>query len=243
MGDKRLSEILIRLFFITVAIGLPCVSAWQLQRRYETPFSLLTVGIFTYGVAFLAQIALTWLFDSALLQSPLFGSLFIGIIIAFTDTLARFFGFYKIAPAILYKPQALMVGIGHALPRMLFNGLLALLLILKPPADSQETLTTAALALETLAALMATSGLLGFSMALSWLILQTFLRNELIWTFQAGLFTAFVFGIEAMLTNSIENPEIIVILFWGIISLIAWRLLHSTQAPSDFVWRPTDETE
>ncbi len=201
---------------------------WGVRRRYGVSGKLLAVGMLTYSGAFAAQSGLAWLIGGPLFASPLFGAMLLGIIIGFTDSGARFWGYHKVAKGVVYRSQAVMVGIGHALPFMVVNGVLIALTLLNVV---EEEGTTA----DVWAGLIMQPAQLMLHICLSWMVLQTFLRNELGWVFQAVLLAGIAFSTDAFITNGVEEPAALLMVWWtmiGGISLLAcWRI----NPPPEFI--------
>lgn len=228
-------ELLLRLIFVIVALSVPLAIVHRIYQREAVSMTLLAVGVLTYSAAFLIQTLFGLLLNTAILQAPLFGSLFIGIIIGFTDIGARFWGYYSVARSTVYHSQASMIGIGHALPRIVFNAGLAILSILAILRGAETTkLADGELLLEVGAGLIVTLAPLLLHTTLSWMVLQTFLRNEWVWIFQAIFFAGLVFGMEALITNTTEQPALLLLILWSLAALISWRITRQIQPPPAF---------
>jgi uncharacterized membrane protein YhfC len=183
-----------------------------LHRRYRVPYALLTVGVITYTASLLAQVVLLRLAGDTLLGIPPLGALALGLAAGFTEETARLFGYQVLARGAATKPQALMIGAGHGFTEAIYTGIVALGLGLslvgygsKRP-DDPGGLAGGALA-------EALNGLLPvlMHMALSWMVLQVFLRGEIYW-----LFAAIFFHTTAEMTAAMIGPEAA----WA---LVVWR--------------------
>ncbi|HEX3052492.1 MAG TPA: YhfC family glutamic-type intramembrane protease, partial [Aggregatilineaceae bacterium] len=167
--------------------------AIRLHRHNALPYALLTVGIITYIVALLVQVLLLRALRSPLLAILPVGALTVGLLAGFTEELARFFGYQYLARSAETKPQALMIGLGHGFSETIYTGLLALGLgisLLGYGAERPDDLG----ALLSGAVAEAAHGLLPIAMhmALSWLVLQVFLRGQIYWLFLAIFFHSLV---------------------------------------------------
>jgi len=165
----------------------------RLPRRYALPYALLTVGIITYIISLLVQVLVLRVLRSPLLSILPVGALTIGLLAGFAEELARFFGYQYLARSAETKPQALMIGLGHGFSETIYTGLLALgfgfslLGYGTEHPDNLGVLLSGAIA-------EAANGLLPIVMhlALSWLVLQVFLRGQVYWLFLAIFFHSLV---------------------------------------------------
>ncbi len=204
-----------------VAGGIPVGIVYWLHKRYELPARLLAVGLLTYSGSFAIQTIVILIFDGPLLNSPLFGSMLLAIVIGFTDIGARFWAYQTIARGVVYRPQAALIGIGHGMPRMIFNAGLFLMVTVE---------------WQSVVEIVVNAGQLWFHVVMSWMVLQTFLRNEIGWTFQAVFLTGFAFGTEALIANIANEPNTILMIWWIGVALIGWRLYQRLRPPAAFVW-------
>jgi hypothetical protein len=229
--SETLSEILLRLAFAIVALGTPTMLARYLHRRYATAYKLLAIGIFTFSGAFFFQTIFFAVLGNPLFDTPFFGALAAGIIIGFTDIGARAFGYHQLARDVVYRPQAIMIGIGHSLPFMVFNAIVSLAIIFGI-TDQNFDLNTVSEFFATLTRMIA-------HITLSWIVLQTFLRNELAYLFQAVFFAAIIFGTEALIANAYNDPAVLLILWWSLMSAISLTIFRRLHPPDQFIYRPS----
>lgn len=187
-------------------------TATGLHRRFGLPYALLTVGMITFIGAWLAQVIIVQVLDHTLFA--VLPALFVGLIAGFTQEIARLLGFQYLARSTVTRPQALLIGIGHGAPWAAYTALLiagvGLSLVGQtgdPPDDLGAVLRDACAG--------ALTGLLPLvmHMALSWVVLQVFLRGEIYWLFVA-FFAHAVVEIMARLLGGGED--------W---SVVAWRAL------------------
>jgi uncharacterized membrane protein YhfC len=181
---------------LIVLVGLILLSSAAaivigLHRRYALPYALLTVGIITYSLSLLVQGLILRLIDGPLLNVLSIAALVSGLVAGFTEEIARALGFQYLARTTVTKPQAMMIGAGHAIPEVLYYGIVAVILGMSlfgygsDRPDDLGAITSGALA-------EALNGILPIlmHMALSWLVLQVFLRGQLFWLFLAIFFHA-----------------------------------------------------
>lgn len=185
-----------------------------LHRRSSVPYALLTVGIITYVLSLIVQVALLQVIDRALLSILPVGALALGLTAGFSEETARLLGYQYLARGAVTRAQALMIGAGHGLSETVYTALVAAGLGLSlmgygtTRPDDLAALASGALA-------EACNGLLPIvmHMALSWIVLQVFLRGELYWLFVA-IFAHAVTEIMAALLGPSDA--------W---TLVAWRAL------------------
>lgn len=196
-----------------------------LARRFRLPYALLTVGVITYSAALLAQVLLLRLVGSALLGILPIGALAIGLAAGFCEETARAVGFQVLARSTVTRPQALLIGAGHGLTETLYTGLtaigigLSLLAQSSDPADDLGAVLRGAAA-ESLNSLLPVL----MHMALSWIVLQVFLRGELRWLFGA-IFLHAVAEMTAALIGPVDA--------W---SVVAWRALIAAISLALLLW-------
>jgi len=217
--------LLVGLGLITGAASIP---VW-LHRRYGQPYALLTVGVITFVLALLVQIFLLQTLNHVLLRLLFFESLMVGVVVGFTEEFARLFGFQLLARGTVSKAQALMIGAGHGFSRTLYVGFIAVGLGLSLLGyDSQRPDDLAALLSGALAESL--NGLLPIlmHMALSWLVLQVFLRGELGW-----LFVAIFMHSSAEIMAVLLGPEDawIVVLWRSLIAIISLAIIFRVNPP------------
>ncbi len=185
------------------------------------PYALLTVGVITSVGALMVQVVVLRGLDRALLGILPIGALAIGLAAGFTEEFARLLGYQYLAPGAVTRSQALMIGAGHGFTETIYTGLIAITLGLAlmaqsstPPADRLAALSDAVAE--------ALNGLLPIimHMALSWLVLQVFLRGELYWVFVAIFAHAVVEIMAALLGPSDSWPVVVWRLLVAVISLI-----------------------
>ena len=189
------------------------LAAW-LHRRFGVPYPLLTVGIVTYIVALGIQAALLGVVDRALLGILPVGALAMGVLAGFSEETLRALGYQMLTPGAVTRPQALMIGAGHGLTGTVYTALIAISVGLSALSGNAAG-EAAPLSLVSRTWAEALNGALPvlMHMALSWLVLQAFLRGELYWLFVAIFIHATV---EIMATLLGPNDA------W---SVVAWRAL------------------
>ncbi len=209
------------------------IVSW-LHRRCYVPYALLTVGIITYTVSLVVQVVALRLIDRALLGILPVGALALGIAAGFSEELGRFLGFQYLAPGVVTRSQALMIGAGHGLTETAYTALVAIslglsMLVSDTPQD-QGSLDVLSRALaEALNSLLPVA----LHMALSWVVLQTFLRGELYWVFVAIFIHATV-AIMATLLG--PNDTWGVVLWHGLVAAGGLGIIGRLHAPHQ---RPT----
>lgn len=174
---------------LAVGVGLLATTAAlarALHRRHGTPYALLTVGVITYTGALAVQYVVLSTFGGPLLDLLAVRAVVFGLLAGFSEETARLLGYQYLARGAVTRPQALMIGLGHGAVETIYTGLLAAGLGLSllgygagRPGDP-GALVSGALA-EALAGVLP----LAFHAALSWLVLQVFLRGESGWLFGA----------------------------------------------------------
>lgn len=185
-----------------------------LHRRSGVPYALLTVGAITGIGSLLVQVIVLQTIDRALLNILPLGALVAGLAAGFCEEIARFLGYHYLAPAAVTRGQALMIGAGHGLVVTLYTALMAVGLGLSLlGTDTARPDDPAALVSGALAE--ALNGLLPLLMhlALSWLVLQAFLRGQWFW-----LFGAIFFHTVAEIMAALLGPADA----W---SVVIWRLI------------------
>lgn len=200
-------QLLIRIIYLVVALGVPYGVAYSLKRNSQTPYTLAVVGLLTASSAFLTQTLLTFVVQGPLLDTPFFGALILALIIGFTDGIARFWGYYAVARAAVNRPQAMMIGLGHGLPLLVYQGLVVA--VVGGAAWRELGILLAQLILH---------------MGVSWVVLQTFVRNEIGWVFQAVILIGLAFGTDIYIANTITRSTPLLI-WWGLLALLGIGLL------------------
>lgn len=205
--------------------------AVALHRRWSLPYALLTVGMLTYLGAFFVQFVLLRGVGETWLNVLAVRALLAGVLIAFSESIARLLGFLYLARTAVTRPQAMMIGLGHGLVPVLYTSLLAAGLGLSllgydaERPDDMLTFVSGALA-EALNGLLP----LALHMALSWLVLQVFIRQAWWWLF-AAIFLHAVSEIAAILLGPSDAWPVVV---WrAAIALIALLVLARVRPPEE----------
>lgn len=161
------------------------VARW-IHRRWRTPYALLTVGVITYTGALAAQFAILRAFGGPLLDILAIRAVVFGLLAGFSEEIARLLGYQYLARGAVTRPQALMIGLGHGAVETIYTGVIAIGLGLSLLSGSAEQPDDPAMLLSGAVA-EAISGALPLAMhaALSWLVLQVFLRGQIGWLFVA----------------------------------------------------------
>jgi uncharacterized membrane protein YhfC len=220
---------------IILLVGLALLAAAAvitiyLHRRFDQPYALLSVGILTYILALIAQYVLLGILDRALLGILPVGALAVGLLAGFTEEFARLFGFQVLARSTTTRPQALMIGAGHGFTLTIYAAILAVGLgvsLLGYGSDRPDdfgTLLSGALA-------EALNGILPvvMHMALSWIVLQVFLRGQLYWLFLA-IFVHAVAEIMAILLG--PDHAWMVVIWRMMIALISLIVIIRLDSPN-----------
>lgn len=177
--------IIILLVGISLLGTVGALAAW-LHRRFGLPHALLTVGILTFIGALMVRALALALIDRALLGILPIGALAFGVLAGFVDETARLLGFQFLARSTVTRPQALMIGLGHGSVGAIYTGVLAIGLgtsLLGAGAERPDDL--GALLSGALAEALNGTLPLVMHMALSWIVLQVFLRGQIGWLFGA----------------------------------------------------------
>jgi uncharacterized membrane protein YhfC len=220
--------IVILLVGISLFSGATMIAVW-LHRRFSQPYALLTVGILTYILSLLVQFVLLQMFDRALLEILPIGALILGLLAGFTEETARLLGYQYLARSAVTKPQSLMIGVGHGFSETVYTGLLAAGLGLSllgygtDPPDDVAAVLSGALA-EACNAMLP----ILMHMALSWLVLQVFLRGEMGWLFVAISIHA-VAEIMAVLLG--PNDDWAVVVWRALVALIGLAVIAWLRPP------------
>ncbi|MBI5929121.1 MAG: hypothetical protein HY862_07425 [Chloroflexi bacterium] len=234
--------IVLHLIFIALIFGLPFTLIQILHRRYKVGYPLLVVGGMTFSLSLFIRTALLWVLQNGpFLNSPLIGSTIIGLVISFTDIGARAFGYARLARSTVYRPQAMLIGIGHALPELSFVGLWVIWVVLGLAKQGAAPVDLSEVGGNAFGEMISTLAPLGLHITLSWMVLQTFLRNEASWIFQAILWCAMVIGTEELLVRGSTQPEILTGLWWGLVTVINLVIFWRIKPP--FVWETPSEDQ
>jgi uncharacterized membrane protein YhfC len=219
---------------VIFAVGLSLFAAtlvatsW-LHRHYRVPYALLTVGVMTYVGAMVAQMLLLRLVDRALLGVLPIGALAVGLAAGFSEETARLLGFQYLARSTVTRPQALMIGAGHAFTETVYTALVAVSIGLSLIAESADPADDLGAVLSGAVA-EAFNGLLPvlMSMALSWVVLQALLRGQLYWLFVA-IFCHAVVELTAALLGPSDSWA--VVLWRGIVAVLSLIALVRIKPP------------
>ncbi|MBZ0320775.1 MAG: hypothetical protein K8L91_30455 [Anaerolineae bacterium] len=235
-----MTVIVLHLVFIGLIFGLPFVLIQILHHRYRVGYPLLVVGMMTFTLSFFIRTALLWVLqNSPLVNSPLIEATLVGLIFGFVDIGTVAFGYARLARSTVYRPQAVLIGLGHALPEIIFVGLWIIWVILGLAKQGAAPVDLSKVGANTIGELVSTLAPLALHITLSWLVLQTFLRNEAAWIFQAILWCAMVFGTENLLYRGSTQPEQVVGIWWMLVTLInaviLWRIKPL------FVWQAENQ--
>ncbi len=204
------------------------LAAW-LHRRYAVPYALLTVGIITYIVALGVKVLLLRAVDRALLSILPLGALTMGVLAGFSEETLRALGYQVLAPGAVTRPQALMIGAGHGLTETIYTALIAISVGLSAlSGDAAEDVAPLSLAGRTLAEALNGALPVIMHMALSWLVLQAFLRGQLYWLFVAIFIHAVV---EIMATLLGPNDAWIVVAWRALVALSSVAAIVRVRGP------------
>lgn len=204
------------------------LTAW-LHRRYAVPYALLTVGIITYIVALGVQVLLLRGVDRALLGILPVGALMMGVLAGFSEETLRALGYQVLAPGAVTRPQALMIGAGHGLTGTIYSALIAISVGLSAlSGDAAAAVAPLGLASRTLAEALNGALPVLMHMALSWLVLQAFLRGQLAWLFVAIFLHAVV---EIMATLLGPNDAWIVVAWRALVALSSVAVIVRVRGP------------
>ncbi len=201
-----------------------------LHRRFAVPYALLTVGIITYVLSLIGQVAVLQLIDRTLLGILPVGALALGITAGFSEETVRLLGYQYLAPGAVTKAQALMIGAGHGLSETIYTALVAAALGLSLLGYSTNRPDDLAAVLSGALA-EALNGLLPIvmHMALSWIVLQVFLRGALYWLFIA-IFAHAVAEIMAALLGPNDAWAVVV---WRALVAVLSLIVILRLAPPD----------
>ncbi len=210
-------------------------AAWSLvgwlHRRFRVPYALLTVGVMTYIGALMAQVLVLQLLDRALLGILPVGALAFGIVAGFGEEIARFLGFQFLARSTTTRPQALMIGAGHGLTSVIYTALIAFGVGLSLIADGPDTVDDVGAVVSRTLAEAANSLLpVVMHMALSWLVLQVFLRGQLYWLFWA----IFAHAVAEMTATLIGPGDSWAVVAWrAVVALVSLGVIFRLHVPGD----------
>lgn len=177
------------ILLLVVGAGLLAASvavARAIHRRWGTPYALLTVGIITYTAALVVQYVALQALGGGMMNILAIRAVALGALAGFSEEIARLLGYQYLARSAVTRAQALMVGLGHGAVETIYTGIVGLGLGVSmlgygaAPPDDPGALIGGALA-ELVGGVL----VLALHMALSWLVLQVFLRGEIGWLFGA----------------------------------------------------------
>jgi uncharacterized membrane protein YhfC len=219
---------------LVLLVGLALISGAAavpigLHRRYHLPYALLSVGLITFTGALIVQFITLRLLGGALLGILPLGALSIGLAAGFTEETARLFGYQYLARSAVTRPQALMIGAGHGFAVTLYTGLLALGLGISLLGYGTQRPDDLA-ALLSGAVAEALNGWLPIlmHMALSWLVLQVFLRGEIGWLFVA----IFIHAVVEMTAGLLGPNDAWAVVVWRLlVALLSLALIRQVRPP------------
>ncbi|MCI0709646.1 MAG: hypothetical protein L0154_05720 [Chloroflexi bacterium] len=212
-----------RLITTILLLSIPLVTARWLYRRYGVPVALMSVGAITFVGAFIAQTILLTLLPAGLLSVPLVGGVAVGLIAGFTEIVTVSIGFQYLAKSTVTRPQGVMIGVGHALLPMLFVALTLTLTMLGQISEGSIGDSADA---EIIAEPIVNLAPLAMHVSVSWLVLQTFLRNEAKWLFYGIVAVALTVGTEAFIREAAYEPELILVGWW-IVAAVGFMFILS----------------
>jgi len=220
------------LLLLAVGGGLLAISlaiVRRVHRRWHTPYALLTVGVMTYTGALAVQFVALETLDGGLLNILAFRAAAVGLLAGFSEEIARFLGYQYLARSAVTRPQALMIGLGHGAVETIYTGVIAIGLGLSLLSGSAEQPDDPAMLLSGAVA-EAISGALPLAMhaALSWLVLQVFLRGQIGWLFVAVLFHG---ASESMIVLLGPDAGWAITLWRALIALISVGIVVRVRAP------------
>ncbi len=237
-----MTVIVLHLVFIGLIFGLPFILIQILHRRYHVGYPLLVVGMMTFSLSLFIRTALLWVLqNSPLLNSPLIEATLVGLIVGFVDIGTVAFGYARLARSTVYRPQAVLIGVGHALPEMIFVGLWVIWVVLGLAKQGAAPVDLSKVGADALGEMLSTLAPLAFHVTVSWIVLQTFLRNEAAWIFQAVLWGALVMGTETLLYRGSTQPEQVVGIWWVLVTGVNGAIFWRIKPP--FVWQTTAEDQ
>lgn len=235
-----MTVIVLHLVFIGLIFGLPFTLIQVLHHRYQVGYPLLVVGMMTFTLSLFIRTALLWVLqNSPLVNSPLIEATLVGLIIGFVDIGTVAFGYAWLARSTVYRPQAVLIGIGHALPEMIFVGLWVIWIALGLAKQGAAPVGLSKVGVNAIREMVGSLAPLALHITLSWLVLQTFLRNEAAWFFQAILWCAMVFGTETLFYRGSTQPEQLVGIWWMLVTLINAIIFWRIKPP--FVWQAENQ--
>mgnify|MGYP001340737216 CR=1 FL=1 len=220
------------ILLLAVGIGLLVVTAALargVHRRWQIPYALLTVGVITYTGALAVQYVALETLGGGLLNILAIRAAAIGLLAGFSEEIARLLGYQYLARGAVTRAQALMIGLGHGMVETIYTGLIGMGLGLSLLGGSAELPEDPA-ALLSGAVAEAIGGALPLAMhtALSWLVLQVFLRGQIGWLFVAILFHA---ASESMIVLLGPDAGWAITVWRALIALISVGILAGVRPP------------
>jgi hypothetical protein len=184
----------------------------------------MSVGAITFVGAFIAQTILLGLLPTGLRSVPLVGGVAVGLMAGFTEILAVFMGFQYLAKSTVTRPQAVMIGIGHAILPVLFVALTLSLTIVGQISEGSIGDSAGA---EIIAEPIVNLTPPAMHVSISWLVLQAFMRNEVKWLFYGIFAVALTVGTGAFIREAAYEPELILAAWWlvaavGFLLILFW---------------------
>jgi hypothetical protein len=235
--------IVVHLLFIGLIFGLPFGLIRLLHQRYQVAYPLLIVGVITFSLSLFIRTGVLWVLGGTLLNSPLIGATLIGVVVGFMDVGVRAFGYARLARSTVYRPQTVMIGIGHALPEIIFIGVWTLWGTAGLAKQDSSAIDLSVLDGNALAEMISAITPLSLHITLAWLVLQTFLRGEVGWIFEAIIWEAIVIGTVALFSKGSTEPEIIIGIWWVLVSIINGVIFWRVKPPEKFKWQPARAIE
>lgn len=220
--------ILVLLVGISLIMGVAALCT-GLHRRTGAAYALLTVGILTAIPALLIQVILLWALPDDLLGILVIKALVLGLLAGFIQEPARLVGYQVLAPGAVTRSHALMIGLGFGLPVTGYTALIAFGLGWALLGYGTEQPDSPA-ALASGAAAEACNGLLPLvmHMALSWLVLNVFLRGQVHWLFLAIL----AHSIVVMMATLLGPGDAWAVVVWrGLVALVSVAVIVRLRAP------------
>ncbi|WP_119065352.1 hypothetical protein [Aggregatilinea lenta] len=220
---------------ITLLVGAALIGgvtalSVRLHRRYGLPYALLTVGIITGIGALIVQSILIRSLDQGLFGVLAINALALGLSAGIVHEVARLLGYQYLARGAVTRPQAMMIGLGHGLVQPVYTGMLALGLGLSMLGAGSSRPDDPAALLSGAGADALNSFLPVFlHMAMSWVVLQVFLRGEIGWLFAA----VFLHSVTAMMATLI-GPDAgwALAAWWALAALTSTIILARLHPPA-----------
>lgn len=241
-------------------IAMALLLGWYLARRMGQPWRFFVVGGVTFILAQVFHIplvaGLTLAFRQGLLPAPppqwqaLFNAVLLGLLAGLTEELARYFVLkYSLKDARSW-PSALMFGAGFGGFEAIILGILTLIAYINMVMLKQNPAALATLPADQLAAAQAQIAaywsapwpltLLGaleraftlcVQLSLSVLVMQVFLRKQILWLVLAILWHAFVDATAVLALPRLgpAGTELVI----GMMALISLGIIFALRTPDD----------